>query len=46
MGQRNWYLLLIHSYAALNRKSKDWLARKQDNEWSDMFYLDGYFSGG
>ena len=33
-----WYLLLLRHHAALRRKSKDWLARNQDNvsEWSDM----------
>jgi hypothetical protein len=32
-------------HAALRRKSKDWLARTQDNvsEWGDMFYADCCF---
>ena len=37
----NWYLLLIMNakHVEFRRKSKDWLARNQDNvsEWSDMY---------
>ena len=42
-GQNKDYKIVIccfsAKHAALRRKSKDWLARNQDNmsEWSDMF---------
>jgi hypothetical protein len=48
-GQTNDYYTAIcffsAKYAALRRKSNDWLARNQDNvsEWSDMS-TDGLFS--
>jgi hypothetical protein len=40
----NWYLLLLH--AALRRKSKDWLARNQNNmsEWKTCLPADCCFS--